>query len=96
MTPAYSEISFLKLVLADYLQVLELHLFAILQTWKTLIPGRGWDGGEKSILMPGIRIADSVNRARKQLVLQPKCHHLLVRCGLYISTHYERLDHDLL
>lgn len=44
MTPAYSEISFLKLVLADYLQVLELHLFAILQTWNTLIPGRGWFG----------------------------------------------------
>lgn len=33
MTPAYSEISLLKLVLADYLQVLELHLFAILQMW---------------------------------------------------------------
>lgn len=41
MTPTYSEISLLKLVLADYLQVLELHLFAILQMWKTLMPGRG-------------------------------------------------------
>lgn len=41
MTPTYSEISLLKLVLADYLQVLELHLFAILQMWKTLMLGRG-------------------------------------------------------
>lgn len=37
MTSTYLEISLLKLVLADYLQVLELHLFAILQMWKTLI-----------------------------------------------------------
>lgn len=37
MTSTYLEISLLKLVLADYLQVLELHLFAISQMWKTLI-----------------------------------------------------------
>jgi hypothetical protein len=37
MTSTYFEISLLKLVLADYLQVLELHLFVILQMWKTLM-----------------------------------------------------------
>lgn len=37
MTSTYFEISLLKLVLADYLQVLELHLFAILQMRKTLM-----------------------------------------------------------
>lgn len=62
MTPTYSEISLLKLVLADYLQVLELHLFAILQMWKTLMPGRGAGSREKSILIPGITPAASVNR----------------------------------
>lgn len=62
MTPTYSEISLLKLVLADYLQVLELHLFAILQMWKTLMPGMGAGSREKSILIPGITPAASVNR----------------------------------
>lgn len=66
MTPTYSEISLLKLVLADYLQVLELHLFAILQMWKTLMPGRGAGSGEKSILIPGITPAASVNRTGKR------------------------------
>lgn len=66
MTPTYSEISLLKLVLADYLQVLELHLFAILQMWKTLMPGRGAGSGEKSILIPGITTAASVNRPGKR------------------------------
>lgn len=67
MTPTYSEISLLKLVLADYLQVLELHLFAILQMWKTLMLGRGSASGEKSILIPGITTAASVNRPREAL-----------------------------
>lgn len=59
MTPAYSEISLLKLVLADYLQVLELHLFAILQMWKTLMPGRA-ASREEAILIPGITPAVGV------------------------------------
>lgn len=58
MTPTYSEISLLKLVLADYLQVLELHLFAILQMWKTLMLG----SREEAILIPGITPAVSANR----------------------------------
>lgn len=88
MTPAYSEISFLKLVLADYLQVLELHLFAILQTWKTLIPGRGWDSGEKSNLTPGIRIVDGVNRPGMRPGLYLKFDHVTSQCDifLYIMT----------
>lgn len=67
MTPTYSEIAFLKLVLADYLQVLELHLFAILQMWKILMLGRGTGSGGKSILIHGITLAASVNRPGKQL-----------------------------
>lgn len=78
MTPTYSEISLLKLVLADYLQVLELHLFAILQMWKTLMPGRGSASGEKSILIPGITTAASVNRPR-EAVLHPHRNWALSR-----------------
>lgn len=59
MTAAHSEISLLKLVLADYLQVLELHLFAILQMWKTLMRRR-----EEAILIPGITPAVSVKGRR--------------------------------
>lgn len=61
MTPTYSEISLLKLVLADYLQVLELHLFAILQMWKTLMPGRGAGTRGKATLIPGITWVARVN-----------------------------------
>ena len=64
----------------------EIGLGRLLQTWKTLIPGRGSDGGEKSILMPGIRIVESVNRPGKQPVLRPKCPHFLIWCVLYVSS----------
>lgn len=62
MASTHSEISLLKLVLADYLQVLELHLFAILQMQKTLMwsaargyfsPGNAGCRGEPAHLLEG-------------------------------------------
>lgn len=52
MTPTYSEISLLKLVLADYLQVLELHLFAILQNVEDFNARAGVGSGEGAIFNP--------------------------------------------